>query len=359
MARIRGLEVHDVWEGVQVWRLGVAQMPVDEALEKDLISLEGSVELNRGRRSPWGRRGVRSLKPATLDLEGFGRLKGLVVSRSATRLTQYLLRAARPTKGTVLATWLQGRPFDEASMAELGELLERAWLMGQEVEGMPLGRKLPNGGMALLPEGTDIRLVRVTIGERDWWMDRIHRTGVVSAAVVDRYLTLGRHRVPQPLHLRRNPPGTWYGWYDGSQAGYAPSIEAIPARLLDRVEAQGWMRATTEPLRPLADLDVRFLLRRPSLDDRPRRPAAAVPAACTKPAILIPTTEPVPLVDHEGRPLDLPMITEPAEALAVLGRAYNGRIFVPHAHCLDPFDVSCRAGRAEWLMGVLPRCLAA
>lgn len=358
MARIRGLEVHPVEDGVEVWRLGVAQMPVDEALQMDLISLEGAVDLTRGRRSPWGRQGVRSLKPAILELERFDRFRGLVVSRSATRLARYLLRAARPTKGTALATWLQGRPFDEASMAELGELLERAWLMGQDVEGMPLGRRLPRGGMALLPESTDIRLVRVSIEGRDWWMDRVHTTGVVSAAVVDRFLTISGHRVPQPLHLRRNAPGTWYGWYDGMRSGHAPTLDAAPTRLLDRVEEQGWMRATTEPLRPLADLDVRFLLRRPSLDDRPRAPAPEVPRACGLPAILIQTSEPVPLVDPGGRPLDIPIITDPAEALAVLGRTFNGRLYVPHAHCLDPIDVRCHATRTEWLMGVMPRCLA-
>lgn len=359
MARIRGLEVHPVMDGVEVWRLGVAQMPVDEALQKELICLEGAVDLTRGRKSRWGRRGVRSLRPAYLDLEGFGRFKGLVVSRSATRLTRYLLQAARPTRGTVLGTWLQGRKLDEPSMAELGELLERAWLLGQDVEGMPLGRKLPKGGMALLPEGTDIRLARVTIEGQDWWLDRIHRPKTVCTAVVDRILTIGGHRVPQPLHLRRNAPGTWYGWYDGRLAGHAGAIEALPARLVDRIEEQGWMRAATEPLRPLADLEVRFLLRRPTLDDRPRKPASEVPSACGHPAILIPSTEPVPLVDPDGRPLDLPMVTDPAQALAVLGRSYNGRIYVPHAHCLDPYDVSCHATKAEWLMGVLPRCLAA
>ncbi len=359
MARIRGLEVHPVMDGVEVWRLGVAQMPVGEALRKELICLEGVVDFTRGRKSRWGQRGVRSLKPARLELEGFGRFKGLVVSRSATRLTRYLLQAARPTRGTVLATWLQGRALDEATMAELGELLERAWLMGQDVEGMPLGRRLPKGGMALLPEGTDIRLKRVTIEDQDWWMDRIHRPKTVCTAVVDRILTIDGHRVPQPLHLRRNAPGTWYGWYDGKLAGHSGSLEAVPARLLDRMEEQGWMRSTSEPLRPLADLEVRFLLRRPSLDDRPREPAPMVPKCCDQPAILIPTTEPVPLVDRRGRPLDLPMITDPADALSVLGRAYNGRIYVPHAHCLDPFDVNCHTGRAEWLMGVLPRCLAA
>ncbi len=359
MARIRGLEVHPVMEGVEVWQLNVAELPVDEALRRELICLEGSVDLTRGRKSPWGRRGMRSLTPATLDLDGFGRFRGLIVSRSATRLTQYLLRAARPTTGTVLATWLQSRALDEASMAELGELLERAWLMGRDVEGTPLGRSLPKGGLALLPEETDIRLTRVSISGRDWWLDRVHSPKTVCAAVVDRILTIDGHRVPQPLHLRRNPLGTWYGWYDGTRSGHAPTLDAVPTRLVDRVEEQGWMRAATEPLRPLADLDVRFLLRRPSLDDRPRAPAPAVPAACNHPAILIPTTDPVPLVDLGGRPLGIPMIVDPEEAFAVLGRTYNGRIYVPHAHCLDPFDVRCHATRTEWLMGVMPRCLAA
>jgi hypothetical protein len=357
MARIRGLEVYPVTEGVEVWKLGVAQMPVDEALQKELVCLDGPVDLTRGRQSRWGRRGVRSLKVANLDLDGFGRFRGMVVARSGTRLIRYLLKAARPTRGTVLATWLQGRALGEASMAELGELLERAWLLGHDIEGMPLGRKLPKGGLALLPESTDIRLANVTIEGSDWWLDRIHSPGKVSAAVVDRIVTIGDHRVPQPLHLRRNLPGARYGWYDGVYAGHTSSLDAVPVRLLERVEEQGWMRAVADPLRPLADLEVRFLLRRPTLDERPRAVAPTPPKVCGHPAILIPATEPVPLIDPGGRALDVPLVTDPEEAFAVLGRAYNGRIYVPHAHCLDPFDVRCHATRAEWLVGVMPRCL--
>ncbi len=119
------------------------------------------------------------------------------------------------------------------------------------------------------------------------------------------------------------------------------------------------MRASTAPLRPLADLEVRFLVRKPTRQDRVEKLPAAPPPGCEHPAILIPSTEPVALVDAEGRPLDVPLITEPAEALAVLGRAYNGRIYVPHAHCLDPAEVPCGGSRSEWLVGVLPRCLAA
>ena len=358
MARIKGLEVHEVMEGVEVWQFGTAHIPLQQALDGELVGVTGPVALGRARPGRWGRRSIRELRVAALDMEGLGRIRGIVVSRSVTRLTRYLLRAARPTRGTALGTWLQGRDLDEASMAELGELLERAWLLGQDVQGTPLGRRLPKGGVALLPDTAELRLVRVTLEGRDWWLDRIHEATDVCAAVLDRFVGIGGHRVPQPLQLRRHGPAPLYGWFDGLRSGHVPSLDVLAPALRARFDDGAWMRAVREPLRPLADLEVRFLVRQPPLDDRPRVAASVLPPGCEHPAILVPSIEPIPLVDAGQRPLDVPVIDDAAEALAVLGRAYQGRIFVPHAHCLAPIDVSCHRSRAAWLVGVLPRCLA-
>ena len=359
MARIKGLVVHHVMEGVEVWERGTAQIPLQQAFEGELIGLDGPVQLNRGRPGRWGRRGIRELRVANLDLEGLGRIRGVVVSRSATRLTRYLLHAARPTRGTALGTWLQGRELNEGSMAELGELLEQAWLLGRDVEGTPLGRRLPKGGVALLSDSVELRLVRVTLEGRDWWLDRVHAVHTSCAAVQDRILTIDGHRVPQPLQVRSHGPMPLHGWYDGLRHGHAPSLDALPPCLVEQMDERGWMRAVKDPLRPLTDLEVRFMVRRPDSRERPHAPAPAPPPGCDHPAILVPSTDPVPLVDPGGRPLRVPIISDPEEAMAVLGRAYNGRIYVPHAHCLHPEDVRCGTGRSDWLVGVLPRCLAA
>ncbi len=359
MAKIKGLVVHDVMEGVEVWELGTAQIPLQQAFDGELIGLDGPVQLNRGRPGRWGRRGIRELRVANLDLEGLGHIRGVVVSRSVTRLTRYLLGAARPTRNTVLRTWLQGRDLNEASMAELGELLEQAWLLGRDVQGTPLGRSLPRGGVALLTDSVELRLVRVTLDGREWWLDRVHTTNGSCAAVQDRILTIDGHRIPQPLQVRRYGPMPLYGWYDGLRHGHAQSLEALPQGFIEQLEERAWMRGVEDPLRPLSDLEVRFMVRRPDYRERPLAPATAPPPGCDHPAILVPSTEPVPLVDPGGRPLQVPIIADPAEAMAVLGRAYNGRIYVPHAHCLHPEDVRCASGRTDWLVGVLPRCLAA
>jgi hypothetical protein len=358
MAKIKALMVHPVMEGVEVWEQGTAQLPLQQALEGELVSLEGAVALSRGRPGRWGRRGVRELRLASLDLEGLGRIRGVVVSRSATRLTRYLLRAARPTRRTVLATWLQERELNEASMAELGELLEQAWLLGRDVEGSPLSRRLPKGGLALLPDSAELSLAKVSIDGHDWWMNRIREPHTVCAVVQDRILTIGGHRIPQPLQIRRHGPMPLYAWYDGLRHGHASSLEALPPSMLERMDERGWMRSVTEPLRPLTDLELRFLVRRPSRNERPRHAASSVPPGCEHPAILMRSSEPVPLVGPGGRPLDVPIVDDPAEALAVLGRAYDSRIYVPHAPCLPPDEVPGRASRSEWLLGVLPSCLA-
>jgi len=358
MARIRGLEVHPVMDGVEVWKYGTARMPLERALRDDIVSLDGNVAVYLGRRQRRDRRGKMILPLAKLDLEGFGRIRGAVVARSATRLIRYLLQCGRPTRRTALGFWLDGRALDEASMAELGELLERAWLLGQDTDRTPLQRRLPHGGLALLPDTAELRLARVSLPDHDWWFHRIGPKAVCSV-VVDQRLGIAGHRIPQPLHLSCYGPGPWFSWFDGLRSGYCSALTDLPRTLLERFEGQGWMRVRKKPFRPLADLEVQFLLRRPPLSKRPQAPADRLPPGCGRPAILLPSSESVPLVDAERRPLDVPIITDPGEATAVLGRAYNGRIYVPHAHCLDPLDINFHRTRSEWLMGVLPRCLAA
>ncbi len=358
MPRIHALQIHPVMEGVDVWKLDTVSIPLERALMREYVGIGDPLEVDLGFGHRRGRRKGPELGLARLDLEGFDSFQGAVVARSATRLVRYLLQAARPTRGTALATWLAGRSLDEASMAELGELLERAWLLGHDIERTPLGRQLPSGGLALLRDTAQLRLDRIRIDGQDWWVDRVHGH-TMSSAVVDRRVTIAGYRIAQPLFVGRYGPGPWFSWYDGLRTGYSNSLDQLPPSLLERIEEQGWMRSVAEPRRPLTDLEVRFLVRRPNLDERPRQPAASIPAGCGHPAILIPSREPVPLVDEGGRPLDVPVIADPAEALAVLGRAYNGRIYIPHAHCLDPMEISFSNRKCEWLVGVLPTCLAA
>ena len=126
MARIKGMRVYPVDEGVEVWKLDTAKMPLEQTFSDGIIGLEGpgkvrlSIEATRRCRSS-----TLNLHGARLDLQGFGRFRGVVAARSGSRLPRYLLRAARAPKGTVLHTWLGRRDLNEDALVELTELALR------------------------------------------------------------------------------------------------------------------------------------------------------------------------------------------------------------------------------------------
>jgi hypothetical protein len=103
-------------------------------------------------------------------------------------------------------------------------------------------------------------------------------------------------------------------------------------------------------MRPLHDLRPVFILRVPTLREIEEAggPATTPPTVAGAPAWMFDSTAPLRLLDRGGDLLDLPTITEPALAAAILVRCSAGTTYVPGNPPLHHRDLPRRRG---WLVG--------
>ncbi len=168
---------------------------------------------------------------------------------------------------------------------------------------------------------------------------------------VERRVSRGGQRVPVVLRLRVDEDGGW-ACSDGHAFLQGEDVDDLPPRLRRLMDRQGTAVATSSvPLLPARDLRPMFLLKRPPASAwRAGRPPSSAPPSCaSRPGLLLPSTGSVPLLDRDGRLLDLPLVSDPADAMAILVRTGPHGVYVPHGRPLDPRDVDLRGDR--WLIG--------
>ena len=162
---------------------------------------------------------------------------------------------------------------------------------------------------------------------------------------------LGRHRVPIMVRLRVADSGRC-AFFDGRSFGVREQLTALPRRLSSLLDTRGTAYAPSDvAMRPLSDLQPRFLLKVPSKRSLNAAGGAAPnpPDIADRPAILLRSTEPIALLDDDGQLRDLPIIDEPGEAAAVLVRCPERHVYVPSATPLDVRDLRLRG--SQWLVG--------
>lgn len=178
-----------------------------------------------------------------------------------------------------------------------------------------------------------------------------------------RHLEFGGHRVPIRVRVVTNPddPG-WVAWFDGRRVGLVRGTQELPGRLVEDLRRHGRAVAhKADPLCPLADLTPRFLLRVPGLRERRGLGCGEghpPPVRADRPVVLLSTGSCLSLQDPDGRPLPLPVIDAPAEAMAVLCRRGGSGVYVPGLTPRHWGDVRTDPD-VRWLVGASPLELGA
>jgi hypothetical protein len=284
------------------------------------------------------------------------RFDGLLVGTRLASLTRYVRERYLFEPDTVLAE-LGGDSdgLDQRLSASLENAVQREgwenvepWRRPREAATLP--------GVRYEVTGTTIAGLHELHHRGATWMAAGGRGQVEIQANVR--LSFGEHAVPIRLRVVSSPDdGGEIAWFDGRRVGLASAQEELPGRLMEDLRRGGRAVADVgEQITPLADLEPMFLLRVPTARERARlggggdRPA---PEVAGRPGVLLPTDACVVLQDDRGRPLPLPLIVRPADAMAVLGRRAGNGAYVPG---LDPVhwrDVRLEPG-VRWLVGLSP-----
>ncbi len=318
-------------------------------------SYRGAFATPGGPHLPIGRHAIRT--PAGV----VHRFDGLLVGTRLASLTRYVRERCLFEPDTVLADLgsdLEG--LDERLSASLENAVQRdgwqesaPWETGRETATLP--------GIRYEVTGATVAGLREVHHRGATWMVA-GGWGQVEVQA-RRTLSFGAHRVPIRVRLVYNPhDGCDVAWFDGRRVGLAASTADLPGRLIEELRRRG--RAMPEsgaPITPLADLSPVFLLRVPTHRERSRLGGGGdsqVPVAARRPAVLLPTDGCVALQDGRGEPLDLPVISRPADAMAVLSRRAGDDAYVPGVDPMHWEDVRVEPG-VRWLVGVSPLELSA
>ena len=281
------------------------------------------------------------------------RFRGLVRIRKPSSVAIWMRRHGVPDPRTALAIWLGeqglgpvGGDWDRASRRALSglrsELSGHGYLPGDAmvVTSFP-------GLYATGREGCH-ELRRVEVGDRRL----LARTWTQGLELrLERRIASEAGRVPVVLRLRLSED-SGCSWFDGRSFGVCDLPEDLPSALRARLEARGTAFDHGETsMRPMADLRPRFLLRVPTRRalDAAGGPSAELPACAAAPALLYPSTEPLPLLEPDGSLRRLPLVDEPGKAAAILARCSEGAVYVPSAPPIRTPDLDLQGPR--WLVG--------
>jgi hypothetical protein len=352
--------IHDD-EVVECLQLTTVHLPMEEAFEEGVCSFEEGGGPHRRRR----RRGNIMLGPTDeqpplytgVFVARLGgrevRFRGLVRIRESDRAPAWIRKHLLPQPGTALSRWLREQ-LDGAVPPEWTRVGQRAL----STLTRPLGRAdldlgdvtVVNGFRGLYSTGPAgcFEFERVAIGGRSL----LSRTVTLGLEVRLARRLAGRDgRVPVVLRLRIASDGACC-WYDGRSFGLCDDIGELPRPLRKLLDARGTaFDHGVVPMRPLTDLRPRFLLKPPSRRalEMAGGPSSSPPLCADRPALLYPSTDPLPLLDSAGGLVGLPTITDPAEAAAILVRSSDRKVYVPGAPPLDPRDLDLRP--SGWLVG--------
>jgi hypothetical protein len=340
------------------------QVPLQRVIDERMTSWV-SQALNAHRRRgmpPWAGQiwpqpeGAARLKRGWFEFEfegpmGRGRQEGMLRVRDVAEFPKWILRNHRPVRGTALYRYLRSMgaaPADGKWDARSEAAVRRI----PQVVDLSMGTSLIPGFPGVYVTGDDgceeMRLLEVP-GPQPVYAPNASPTIEIT---VERRVGGGNYRIPVVQRLRFGPGGEWT-CHDGRDFLYGESLADLPPRLEALMNSKGtaW-EPTAVRMRPSADLTPMFLLRCPSMADvaRTRGDVIAPPAVAARPALLYPTTDPLPLLDAGGDLLGLPIVDAPEAALAILARCPARGVYVPSSPPLDPRDVH-RSG-ARWLAGV-------
>ena len=284
------------------------------------------------------------------------RFEGLLVGTRLASLTRYVRERYLFEPDTVLAE-LGGDPdgLEERLAASLENAVQREgwenvepWRRPREAATLP--------GIRYEVTGTTIAGLRELHHRGGTWMVA-GGFGRVEVHAKQR-LQFGRHSVPiRPRVVSSSDEGGDIGWFDGRRVGLAPSLHDLPGRLLEDLRRSG--RAVVDRadlITTLADHRPMFLLRVPTTRERARLGTGSdqpSPEAASRPGVLLPSESCVALQDDQGQPLPLPVIDEPAEAMAVLSRRAGSDAYVPGLEPVHWKDVRLEPG-VRWLVGLSP-----
>lgn len=356
MSLIRGFRRIHLRGSVGLWSLEDAQQPLSVVLDLPVVGLDRSPEVVLSPAD--GVRGYQrhdiTLRVARHQLRGGELVEGILNGRTASEVADVAFDLLEPAPGTELGRWLQASGLGDRAQVELGAWLEDTRGDVMQRRRLRMGRRGPRRGFGLVPPDFEVDLQPIELGDDDWLFAL--DDGGERAIVAEHRPRFGEHSVRQKLWAVQGGVASGLRWFDGRQVGFADGVEQLPAALRERLERRGRSERAPELRAALNDLEPLFLLRKPTTQEcRGVRPAEVAPPIDT-PAILISTMEPVRLLGLDERPIDVPIIADPAQALSILGRSFSDRIYVPHAPCVGRRHVRL-PDRPTWVVGVLPRCL--
>ncbi len=341
---------------VELWALEDAEQRLAVVLDQPVVGLDRSPEVVLSSPDDPGgyHRHDITLRPARHQLRGGEAVEGILVGRSASEVAEVAFDLLEPAPGTELGRWVRATAQGDRARVELGAWLEDCRGDVHQRRRLRMGRRGPRRGFGVLPRDYTVELQPLELGDDDWLFAL--DDGSERAVVAEHRPRFGEHSVRQKLWVAQGGTGCAMRWFDGRQTGLADSVDEIPAALRERLEHSGRCERAPELRAALADLEPLFLLRKPTSQECRRAQGDPLAPPIATPAILISTMEPVRLLGLDERPLDIPVIADPAQVLAILGRSFSDRIYVPHAPCAGVRHVRL-PDRPTWVVGVLPRCL--
>jgi len=297
--------------------------------------------------------------------QGETRRRGIVVGASVAQALEYVLThwvpSGKDEPDLTIAAAQEQRRSRHARIRDL----EAALLHKQDQEdyeifdSSPRGRRKASLGARFVwtKEEFESAFEAVSFGGRSAylpsvrsWPDEDETTR--HAVVVEQHLTVGGHRIPRwdvlAIGGRQGIQPVVWGFQGGRW--FRSPFERMDARVLESFEEHGRLVSIMQgDLMASETLEGRFLLRVPEEDRRAdsEHPAALPAALRSLPgALLSDSRNPVHI------PEDVPVITDPGEAWAVLLRTTSG-IFLPDAApCALPRSFRNLAG--AWIVGSVP-----
>ena len=361
MPRVVGFKtVHDdeVAECLEVTRF---HLPTKRLLEESLCSFEDGMPVAPRRvsfpmaphRRPPPRPTLR-LGRFVMRVDGRERrFRGLVRIRKVRSASTWMRRLLVPRPRTSLASWLHEEGIDPAadgwermarrSLSRLrDELTSPPYVAGEAtvVAGFP-------GVYATGRDGCyEVR--RIEIGDRRL----LARSWIYGLELrLERRVSTPSGRVPVVLRLRLSED-SGCSWYDGRSFGVCDLPDDVPTALRALLEARGTAYDHGETsMRPLGDLRPRFLVRTPTRRELAAAggPSGSLPACASAPAFVHASTEPLPLLQVDGTLWDIPTVTDPAQAAAILARCSERTVYVPSAPPIRDPDLDLSGPR--WRVG--------
>ncbi len=355
MSLMRGLRRVPLGETVELCCLEDARLPLSVALDLPVTGLDRQPELTLSPdEDAGGYHRTITLRTARHKLRGGGLVEGVLIGGTAAEVADAAFRLFEPAPGTELGRWTDANELGDGGRVALGKWLERWHGDVDPRRRWPLGRRGPRRGYGVVPPGFLPDLQPLELGDEDWFFERADEEG--RAVVAEHRPRFGEHRVRQKLWAIREHRADGVRWFDGRQSGIVEDVEQLPPALRERLERSGRCEPDPELRGALTDLEPLFLLRKPTERECHRVRVDDVAPRLGTPAILISTMEPVRLLGLDERPVDVPVIAEPAQALSILGRCFSGRIYVPHAPCAGRRHIRL-PDQPTWVVGALPRCL--